>query len=74
MKLTFRSVAICEHIRNSTANGLYANGGSKVPLSIRGSGIAILILRIEILNFEKIIFWPRIYEDSFGDHWQFRAM
>ena len=33
---------------------LYANGSPEGPLSNRGSGRAELILRVNVLNFEKI--------------------
>ena len=46
-----RSVAIWGHIRNSTPYRLYGDGSLWDPLSNRGSEIADLILRVEILNF-----------------------
>ena len=48
-----RSVTIWEHIRNCTPYRIYANNSPEDPLSNRGSAIAELILRVEILNFEK---------------------
>ena len=64
------SVAIWQHIRNSTPYRLYANGSSDDPLSNCGSGIAEIILWVEILNFKKIVFWAKIYGNSL-DQWLF---
>ena len=62
-KFSRRSVAILEHIRNSTRYKLYIDGSSESPLSNRGNGIAELILTVKILNFEKIDFCAKIYEN-----------
>ena len=62
-------MAIWEHIRNSTPYTLYANGCPESTISKLEEGIAVLILRVEILNFEKIVFWPKIYEYSLQDQW-----
>ena len=56
-----------KHIRNSTPYRLYANGNPEGPLSNRGSGISGIILRVEILNLERIDFWPKIYENFLVD-------
>ena len=48
-------------IKNSTLYRLYANGSPKGTLSNRGSGIAGIISRIEILNFVKTNFSSKIY-------------
>ena len=62
-----RLIAIWEHVTNSTLYKLYANDSPESALSYHGKGIAVLILRIEILNFEKIDFWLKIYENSVED-------
>ena len=51
-------MAILEQIKNSTPYRLYANGELNTT-SNRGSGIAELVLRVEIFNFKKIFFWPK---------------
>ena len=50
---------------------MYANGSPEGALSNRGSGIAVLILTVEILNFGKIVLWPKVYESSPEDQWLF---
>ena len=50
-------MAIFELIRNSTPYRLQANGSSEGPFSKCGSGITEIILRVVILNFQKIDFW-----------------
>ena len=52
---------------NNATYKQYANGSPEESLSKRGYGIAELILRVEILKFEKIDFWPKIYESSLED-------
>ena len=46
-------MAILEHIRDITIYRLYANGCPKCSLSNRGCGTAGIVLRVEILNFQK---------------------
>ena len=43
-----------ENMVNRAPYSLYANGSSEGPFLNRGSGIVGIILRVEILNFEKI--------------------
>ena len=57
-------MALLEHIRNITLYRLYANDSSVCPVPNSGSGIAGIIFRIEISNFEKIDFSPKIQENS----------
>ena len=64
-------MAIVEHIRNSTPNRLHANGSPEGTLLNRDSGIAGVILRVKILNLEKIDFWPKIHENSVENQWSF---
>ena len=64
-------MAIWEHIRNSTPHRLYENGSPESVLSNRGNGIVVLILKVKIFNFEKIDFWPKIYEYTLEDQWSF---
>ena len=64
-------MAILEHIRKSTPLKLYANGNPDRLLSNHGSGIVKQTLRVEILNFEKIDFWPKMYENPVEDQWPF---
>ena len=60
-------MAFLEHIRNSTQCRLYANDSPEDPLSSHDGGIAEIIWRVKILNFKKIDFWPRIYDNSLED-------
>ena len=62
-------MTILEPIRNTTPYRLYANGSSEARLSKRYSGIAGIILRVEIVNCEKTDFCTKIYENSLEDQW-----
>ena len=46
---------------------MYANDSPASSLSSRGSEKDGLIMRVEILNLEKIDFWPEIYANSLED-------
>ena len=46
-------MAVSEHIINSTPYKLNVNGSPEGPLSNRDGGIAGIILRIEIFNFNR---------------------
>ena len=65
-------MAILRGIRNSTAYRLYGNGKPKDTLSNRGSDMAEVILRAEILNFEKSIFGQKKDEISVEVQWPLR--
>ena len=47
--------------------GLYANDSPEGCLSNGGSEIAELILRVEVINFEKVDFCSKMYENSLED-------
>ena len=46
-------MAILKDIRKIASYRLYANGSPESTLSNRGCGISEIIVRVEILNFEK---------------------
>ena len=64
-------MAILDNIRNSTPYRVYVKGSPESPLSSRGSVLAGIILRVMMLNFEKIYFWPKIYGNLLDDQWPF---
>ena len=64
-------MTIWEHVRDITPYRVYGNGCSADLLSNRCIGIAEVILKVGIWNFEKIDFWPRTYKNSLEDHWPF---
>ena len=52
-KFPWQSVAILKNVRQSTTTRLHASGTPESHLSNRSSGIAGIILKVEILKFEK---------------------
>ena len=64
-------MAILEHVKHSTPYRLFANGSTESALLHSGSRLAALVWRVEIFNFEKIDFWPKIFGNSLEDRWPF---
>ena len=57
-------MCILEYIRKNTPYRLYANASPVGLLLKRDSRIVGIILKVEMLNFEKFNFWPKMYANS----------
>ena len=62
-------MAILEHIRNIILYRLHVNGSQGGNFSNSDSGMARIILRIEISNLEKNRFLRIIFQNSPEDQW-----
>ena len=62
-------ISAIPHLALTVKSTLKANGGPESALSNLVSRIAVLILKVEILNFEKPIFDQKYIKNLLEDQW-----